>query len=165
MSRNRWPHLDLVAWPNTTSIAAPPVGHRYAAALWLLGRHPVLARLAARVPDLVSRDIQGRLELELDDLALTLLALDEHRSAWERYERDHRAPSSDPAYDEWLAAGPSGTPQVDAVSVMSRSELTRLRLLGTFSTIRVPFRVGDLSSLDAEGVSLFADWCTAAAQQ
>ncbi|GAA1707612.1 hypothetical protein [Fodinicola feengrottensis] len=165
MTRNRRPRADLIAWPNTTAIPTPPAGHPYAAALWLLGRHPMLARLVARVPDLVSRDGQGRLGLDLDELALTLVTLDQHRSAWKRYERDHRAPSDDAAYDQWLAAGPSSTPQVDAISVMSSSELTRVRLLGTFSTVRVPFRVGDLSSFDAEGVTLFADWCTAAAQQ
>lgn len=154
----------LTAWPDTTQVATPPAGHPYAAALWLLGRYPQLAVLVARVSGVVERD-RGKLRLNLDDLANAVVGLDAHRQAWREYEADRSAPYDDAAYDRWRADGPKASPQVDAIAVMSDSEQTRLRLLATFSFVRIPLRVADFSSFDTNGAALLADWHAAAAQQ
>ena len=42
---------------------------------------------------------------------------------------------------------------------MSSGEVAYLRLLATLGTTRIPFKLGDLRSLDGEGHRLLADWC------
>jgi hypothetical protein len=148
-----------VQWPDTTR-TAPPVDHHYASALWLLGRHHQLARLVDRVPGVVEVDEAGP-GLELNALAAAILAHDADVTAWNAYESVRPAPRDDRAYDTWRSQGPTATPQAQAIAVMSSTEQTRLRLLATWSTLRVPIRVGDFRQLDSHGAALLADWCTA----
>lgn len=146
-------------WPDTTR-TAPPVDHPYASALWLLGRHHQLARLVERVPGVVEVDDDGP-GIDLRALAEAILAHDADIAAWDAYERMWPAPRDDDAYELWRQQGPSTTPAAQAISVMSSSEQTRLRLLATWSTTRVPLRVRDFRSLDSHGAALLGDWCTA----
>jgi hypothetical protein len=44
---------SLTAWPNARD-EPPPTDHLYRSATWLLGRHPRLAQLAARIPGVVA---------------------------------------------------------------------------------------------------------------
>jgi hypothetical protein len=119
--------------------------------------------LVARVPAVTGPDDEGDAWpwLDLDALAEAICAYDAHSAAWADYERRWPAPRDDDAYDRWQAAGPSTTPAASAVAVMSGSERTRLRLLATFSTLRVPLRASDLTWFDQAGQALLADWCEA----
>jgi hypothetical protein len=154
--------LEALCWPDTIGQAAP-VNHPYRSALWLLGRHPQLTLLVARVPGVTGPDLEGDAWpwLDLDALADAICAYDAHSAAWADYERRRPAPRDEDAYDRWQAAGPSTTPAASAVGVMSGSERTRLRLLATFSAVRVPLRASDVTSFDAAGQTLLADWCEA----
>ena len=42
---------------------------------------------------------------------------------------------------------------------MSRTEVSRLRLLATLGTERVEFAAYDLDGFDADGLRLIRDWC------
>jgi hypothetical protein len=154
--------LEALCWPDTIGQPAP-ADHPHRSALWLLGRHVQLAVLVARVPGATGPDDQGAAWpwLDLDALADAICAHDAHSAAWANYERRRPAPQDDDAYDRWRAAGPSATPAASAVGVMSGSERTRLRLLATFSTVRVPLRASDVTSFDAAGQARLADWCEA----
>jgi hypothetical protein len=154
---------DRVGWPDTSG-QEPPCGHCYRAAVWLLGRHEQLADLAARIPGVVSVDDDGP-GIDLDALADAVCGYDTHTAACDEYQRRHRPPAGDHAYTRWQAAGPQATVAVHAVAVMSGSEQARLRLLATFAHIRVPLRVADFGSFDAEGSRLLADWCRAVQAQ
>ncbi|HEY2043681.1 MAG TPA: hypothetical protein VGH11_13460 [Jatrophihabitans sp.] len=120
-------------WPNTSE-QEPPVDHPYASAVWLLGRHPQLAQLAARF-GVVDQDEDG---LWLDQYRLSdLINL----------------------YD----LGRYG-PNVDEFGRMSRTEQVRLRLLAMFGVhAGVAFNTTMLTGFDAEGQRLIADWCRAVA--
>ena len=93
-----------------------------------------------------------------------LRALDAHRRAWAEYRTRTWEPTEDAAWDRWAAAGPSaddfGPPgAVAALAVMSRTEVSRLRLLATLGTERVEFATYDLDGFDADGLRLIRDWC------
>jgi hypothetical protein len=82
--------------------------------------------------------------------------------AWTEYERRHRPPEDDDAYYRWQADGPKAddfAPGLHELGVMSSGELASLRLLATLGATRIPFKLGDLRSLDAEGQRLLSDWC------
>jgi hypothetical protein len=157
--------MQTLMWPDTTH-EDPPPDHLYRSATWLLGRHPKLAELAERVPGIVSNDYPSDgPEIDLERLALALVQLDEDRAAFDEYERRHPAPYDDRRYDAWLAAAPPRSgPMAEAIGVMSRTEVSRLRLLATFASSsprRVPFLVADLAGFDEEGQQLIRDWCRA----
>ena len=63
---------SLTAWPNTRDVS-PPTDHLYRSATWLLGRHPRLALLAARIRGVVMVE-DGELAVDLDHLADALSA-------------------------------------------------------------------------------------------
>ena len=63
---------SLTAWPNTRDVS-PPTDHLYRSATWLLGRHPRLALLAARIRGVVVIE-DGELAVDLDHLADVLSA-------------------------------------------------------------------------------------------
>jgi hypothetical protein len=153
----------LVVWPATGG-AEPPRGHRYGAAVWLLGRHEQLADLAARIPGVITVDDDGP-DVDLDALADAVCGYDTHTAACDQYQRRHDPPAGDHAYARWQAAGPQATPAVQAVAAMSGSEQARLRLLATFAAVRVGLQVGDFGSFDGEGSRLLADWCQAVQAQ
>jgi hypothetical protein len=139
---------------------SPPADNNYQAAVWLVGRHTSLARLVNRVPGAVDTDD----DLDVDVLGDALRALDAYRRAWADYRDSTWEPREDAAWDRWEAAGPSaddfGPPgAVAAVAVMSRTEVSRLRLLAILGTERVEFAAYDLDGFDADGLRLIRDWC------
>lgn len=149
-------------WPDTWAHNPPP-DHPYRAAIWLLVRHPRLARLATRVRDVVylSED-DGQLGIDLDHLGDVFAAGPVFDEAWANYEHRHRPPEDDDAYYRWQEAGPKTDDFAAGLSdlcVMSSGEVASLRLLATLGATRIPFKLGDLRSLDAEGQRLLSDWC------
>lgn len=151
--------MDLT-WPPRPT-AHPPADHLYASALWLCARHPKLIALVERVPGVISNEDQEPW-LELEDLADVINALDRHRAAWADYERRTFAPAEDAAYAAWEARGPRPDhPAAPAVGAMSRTEVSRLRLLATFATTGVRLSVTDLGGFDDEGQELLRDWSRA----
>lgn len=133
----------------------PPVsGDRYAAARWLLDRHPVLARLLGRLPELI--DAHG--DPDVDLLAGGITEYEQYVAAWSAYERRHPAPRDDLQVNRWQQAGPHPSPLVKMISCLSPSERARLRMLATFSAERVPLSVTDFSSLDSESRCMLNDW-------
>lgn len=149
------------AWPDTTRLPAPRE-NLYQSATWLLGRHPRLARLVDRVRGVVQPDEDdGGLFLDLDHLAEVIAAVPTHTAAWADYEHRNRPPANETAYERWCNAGPCPDAIVPGLAdflVMSSGETVSLRLLATLAALPVPFRVGDLCSLDAEGHRLLTDW-------
>jgi hypothetical protein len=150
-----------------TRDAPPPQDHPYAAAEWLLGRHPQLAALVARVRDVVHED--GRdphaVVLDLDGLATAVHDLDAAREAWIDYTRNHPEPgynASEEAYEAWEKAGPPrAAGAAHDIAVMSSTEVTRLRLLAVFAAAGARLSVNHLRGLDPAGRALLADWCRA----
>lgn len=155
-----------VAYYARTPHAPAPAGHPFASVSWLVARHPVLLQLAHRVPGAVDDD---------GDVLPWVLAdaftdLDTHHDGWAAYQGDRPAPRQhrgepdhtyDTRYDAWAAAGPQPTEQAEALSVMSRTEKARLRLLAAFSDQQpVAFQVGMLDGFDAAGHDLITDWLT-----
>ena len=163
-------------WPDTTH-TEPPSHHNYASALWLLGRHPTLTVLLARVPDVltpvhpndpdeVDPDDPGAgldVYVDLDALAAAVTDYDADTEAWAEYSRRRPAPDEDAAYTRWAAAGPPTSPTVRALRCMTRNSVTRLRLLAVFASTRhrTHLTAHDLTSLDQAGQALLTDWCTA----
>jgi hypothetical protein len=153
---------SLTAWPNTRDVS-PPTDHLYRSATWLLGRHPRLALLAARISGVVVIE-DDELAVDLDHLADVLSAARPYTAAWEDYEYRHRPPEGDDAYEIWRQAGPKADSFADGLSdflVMSSGELAALRLLATLATTSSvpPFGVDHIRSLDEEGQRLVDDWC------
>lgn len=153
---------QLTEWPDTRDTATP-TDHLYKSATWLLGRHPRLARLAARISGVVTIQ-DDQLRIDLDHLADVLSAVKPYHDAWDHYEYAHRAPQDDDAYEVWRAAGPKADTSAAGLAdflVMSSGEIAALRLLATLaSTSSVPpFGVAHIRSLDREGQRLVEDWC------
>ena len=139
---------------------SPPVDDNYGAAVWLVARHPALARLVDRVPGAVDAD--G--DLELDVLGDAVRALDAYHRAWAEYRATTWEPNQDEAWERWADAGPAlddfgPRGAVAALGAMSRTEVSRLRLLATLQTVRVEFAAYDLAGFDADGLRLIRDWC------
>lgn len=149
-------------WPDTRRVD-PPADHLYRSATWLLGRHPRLAQLAARVAGVVTIEDDEPF-LDLEHLARIIGAVPAYNDAWREYERAHRPPAVDEAFYRWQDAGPRADDIVVGLSdflVMSSGEVAALRLLVTLANDRTPFTVGDLRSMDAEGQRLVIDWTSA----
>lgn len=153
--------MSTVTWPDTR-MTEPPADDLYASAVWLLGRHPPLGALAQRVPGVVIVGGDGP-EIDLDVLAGALRERDELGVAWAGYRRSRPEPAEEEAGERWEAGGPPlGGRGSRALAVMSRSEVSRLRVLATFAaTARSPFSVADLGGLDGQGQALVRDWCAA----
>jgi hypothetical protein len=152
---------SLTAWPDTRDVP-PPTDDLYRSATWLLGRHPRLTLLAARIRGVVAIE-DGELCVDLDHLANVLSAVMPYTSAWEEYEYRHRPPEDD-AYEAWLEAGPKADSFAEGLSdflVMSSGEIAAVRLLATLATTSSvpPFALAHIRSLDEEGRRLVDDWC------
>jgi hypothetical protein len=171
--------VNPTAWPDTTH-TGPSTDHPYQSATWLLGRHPRLARLAARITGVIQVDPDhAQPSIDVDHLGDVFAAWPTYTQAWDEYhpprraadatsrdQHHHRPPTDDDdnAYYRWREAGPNPDDYADGLSdliVMSSGELAVLRLLATLGSTRVPLRLADLSSLDREGQRLLADWCHA----
>lgn len=153
---------SLTAWPNTGDVP-PPTDDRYRSATWLLGRHPRLARLAARIRGVVAIE-DDELSVDLDHLAAVLSAVTPYTDAWEDYEYRSRPPDGTDAYEAWRETGPKADDFADGLSdflVMSSGEIASVRLLATLATTSLvpPFGVAHIRSLDEEGQRLVHDWC------
>jgi hypothetical protein len=147
-------------WPATSS-EEPPRDHSYSAAMWLLGRHPRLMRLAARIQGVVYIE-DADVIIDLDHLGDVFAARTSYDDAWTVYESRQRPPRDEDAYYRWQEAGPKANEYAVGLSdlaVMSSGEVASLRLLATLGATRILFRLGDLRSLDAEGQRLLSDWC------
>lgn len=154
--------MPVLSWPPArTHNVNPPSDHYYASALWLLGRHPRLVELVERVPGVITADEDGPW-FELDRLSEALAALDAHRDAWRDYKSRTYEPQDEAAWERWEAAGPKlDNDDAAAIAPMSRTEVSRLRLLATFAPDPVRFRVSDLAGFDEEGQALIRDWTRA----
>jgi hypothetical protein len=153
---------SLTAWPNTRD-APPPTDYLYRSAMWLLGRHPRLCRLAARIRGVVAIE-DGELSVDLEHLANVLSATTPYTVAWEDYEYRNRPLEGDDDYESWRQAGPKADSFAEGLSdflVMSSGEIAAVRLLATLATTSsVPcFGVAHIRSLDEEGQRRVADWC------
>ena len=91
-------------WPDTTG-ELPPADHPYASATWLLGRHPYLGRLAARISGVVEIDDDGP-SLDLVHLARVIVAVPVYEQAWRAYTACNREPDDEVAWGRWRDAGP-----------------------------------------------------------
>lgn len=80
-----------VSWPDTRH-EDQPAQHPYRSALWLLGRHPQLAALVARVPGVTELEEDGP-GLDLEALAAALAEHDAAAAALVAYERRHPRPA------------------------------------------------------------------------
>ncbi|MGF1663346.1 MAG: hypothetical protein ACFCVG_12930 [Kineosporiaceae bacterium] len=166
-------HAEAAAHP-AAGEPDPPAGDLNASVMWLLHRHPLLARLVVRIAAAVVLDpgthhrdprdgttVPGVL-VECHVLATAVADHDTHVQAWHDYAQTHPAPRSDSAYELWAAAGPRPTPGGHALACMSSTERTRLRLLALFATsTRTRLAAGDLVGLDAAGHALLLDVCRA----
>lgn len=152
--------MTETVWQDTTD-APPPAHHPYMTATWLLGRHPVLAELVDRVPGAVVPGEGGEPFLDLDVIAEALDDYERVVSARSAYERQHRAPRDDEAYERWEAAAPQWSAAGVEVAAMSDSDQTRLALLATVAPEGARIRVGDFARLDDEGHELLRDWWSA----
>jgi hypothetical protein len=151
-----------LTWPPRPWTDDPPADHHYASALWLCGRSRQLTKLVERVPGAIRSDDDGSRFLDLDWLAEALAALDAHTAAWEDYRRRTYEPSDDAAWEAWERRGPQHThPAAHSIGVMSRTEVSRLRLLAFFASDGARLRAHDMTGLDAAGQELLADWCRA----
>lgn len=159
MTINRASHglTSSMTWPDTSGQDQPPRDHLYASATWLLGRHPMLARLVQRVPGAVVTD-EDALSLDLELLAEAFIGLADYHHAWQVYEKTQPAPDSDQQYDDWCEAGPAHSRATGALLPMSRGEITMLRMLATFAATRLPFSINDLWGFDG---AYLRDWCRA----
>lgn len=93
--------MPTLTWPDT-SHDDPPADHLYKTATWLLGRHPRLATLAARIPGLVYVDEHdGDLSIDIDHLGEVFAAGPKYNEAWEDYESTHRPSSGDDVDDAY----------------------------------------------------------------
>ncbi len=153
---------QLTECPDTRDTATP-TDHLYKSATLLLGRHPRLAQLAARISGVVAIE-DNQLRIDLDHLADVLSAVKHYHEAWDNYEYAHRAPQDDDAYEVWQSAGPKADTYAAGLAdflVMSSGETAALRLLAALaSTSSVPpFGVAHIRSLDPQGQRLVEDWC------
>lgn len=149
-------------WPDTSTVDAPTDG-LYRSATWLLGRHPRLARLAARIEGVVGVE-DDQVYVDLEHLARVISAVPSYAAAWDRYERAHPAPVDEDAWEEWAAGVPDPDAFIAGLSdllPMSSGELAALRLLATLGYERAPFHVCDFRSFDRQGQWLLADWMEA----
>jgi hypothetical protein len=150
----------FVSWPDTTG-QPPPAGEPpYRSAPWLLGRHPKLAELVARVPDMVVVDDDGPW-LDVEALATAIDEHDQYADAWHDYTLRRPALADDAAHERWVARGPRTTADATAFGQLSSTEQTRLRLLAMFATVPVAIHIGDVARVDQAGRALLADWCQA----
>jgi hypothetical protein len=154
-----------LTWPPApTHDVAPPADHFYASALWLLGRHPSLVRLVERVPGAVATDEDGPW-LALDELADALDTLDGYLLAWREYRASTYEPRDEDKWQAWEDAGPrTSNAGALAIAPMSRTEVSRLRLLAFFAPPSGTGRrltVSDLGGFDHEGQRLLRDWTAA----
>ena len=154
-------HDQFSGWTDVLT-EDPPADDSYRAGLWLMARHPRLAQLAARIAGVVAVEDDGP-SVDLHHLTEVVAAEPRYAAAWREYERCHRPPKDDEEWERWRAAGPQPDEFVRGLSdflVMSSGEVVAVRLLAAFGG-EVRLRVCDLSSLDAEGARLLADWCRA----
>jgi hypothetical protein len=156
-------------WPDTHDIGEPPAGDRYRLATWLLGRYPRLANLANRVAGVVYEDdTDSELGIDLDHLADVFADAPRWGEAWDQYEARNPPPHDDVDYEDWRQRGPRPDDFALGLSdllVMSSGEVASLRVLATLGMVRVPFKVDDLTGLDAEGQRLATDWSRAIARR
>lgn len=156
----------LTNWPDTHNDPAPS-DHLYKSATWLLGRHPMLAELAARAKVVYVDDDDREVSIDLYRLVDGLNLLEQTQAEREVYWKPYREGSPEAVYDQWCAGEPK-FPDTDAgrtakaIAPMSGSEKTRLRLLATFAHPGSRIAVSDFGRLDDNGQRLLADWMTAA---
>ncbi len=151
----------MTTWPDTSSELAPR--DPYAAAVWLLGRHPRLAQLVDRIPDLVDRDVQDDTvvpTLDMTVLADALTGAPVWAGRWGDYVATQPEPAvyDDAVWEMWEEAGPKPSPALGAFLPMSSGEQGMLRLFAVIGSDRVPFCLADVRGWDAAGQAFLDDW-------
>lgn len=135
---------------------AVPLGSYLDLAIWLLGRNPLVADLANRIPGVVTTGPEGTV-YNPTQLALTIRARDWLSVAWDEWADANGIPTND--YDErgeWEAVNAATYvgAYADAVAAWDRllaDQQTVLRLLSSFGLWRTPICLDDLLKLDRTG--------------
>jgi hypothetical protein len=148
---------------------AVPLGSYLDLALWLLGRNPIVAELAHRIPGVVVTDPAGT-TYHPTVLALTIRTRDRLAVAWDEWADANGAPANDTDLrDEWETANSRDHAGADAEAVAAWDSLgaanqTILRLLSAFGTWRTPICLDDLLKLEPSGwqAAFLADYRRAA---
>jgi hypothetical protein len=152
---------SLTAWPNTRDVP-PPTDHLYRSATWLLGRHPPLCRVTARIRGVVAIE-DGELSLDLEHLADVLSPVTSYTAAWEDNEYRNRPPKTTMTTRPGERPGQklTASPMAFRTSSSCPVEIAAVRLLATLATTSLvpPFGVAHTRSLDENGQRLVADWC------
>jgi hypothetical protein len=148
---------------------AVPLGGYLDLALWLLGRNPIVAELAHRIPGVVETGPAGT-TYRPTRLALTIRARDRLAIAWDEWADANRVPASDTDLrEEWEAV--NGAPYVgtyaEAIAAwdsLGAGNQTVLRLLSAFGLWRTPVCLDDLLKLEPSGwqAAFLADYRRAA---
>jgi hypothetical protein len=118
--------------PNINAVYEP-----YAAAAWLVNRHPTIAELLGRMDLWTGNESDEGKEVHLRHLAEAINDAEQYGAAWKLYEEERPAPfydEDDPKqaalYDAWEQAGPShSNPRAAAFGPMSGGEKRMLRML------------------------------------
>ena len=137
----------------------PPADWSYGVAYWLFHRHPALRQLVARVPGGIDEDGDPSPSVIAD----AVNDLDAGRIAWKEYRQRHPEPRDDDedGWAAWEATGPQLTPGAAAIGVMSRTEVSRLRMFAFWSGERIGLERYDFVGLDGPGQRLVDDWTAA----
>src|SRR5579875_3616671 len=99
-----WTRDQVSGWIDAVG-EEPPVDDWYRAGLWLMARHPRLARLASRIPGVVEIEDDGP-RVDLHHLTDVVAAAPRYAAARREYAACHRSPKNDGEWERWRAAGP-----------------------------------------------------------
>lgn len=115
----------------------------YAAAAWLVSRHPTPRGLVDRLAAWTA----GQPDVEA--IAQAVNEYDEDTRLWKAYADAHPAPNDDTRYDAWEAAGPPSPAAARVIGPMSSGEKRMVRMLAVLApATRVRFRLDDSTGVD-----------------
>lgn len=135
-----------------------PVDEPYAAASWLVKRHPFTQHLVVRLGAWTADDVDQEVDLHL--IAEAINDADQLDADWAAYQDRTPPPSAyspsvdeneaEKRYDAWRAAGPKTANQrAEWYGPMSSGEKRQLRMLAVLApSTRVRFNLSDTTGVD-----------------